>query len=128
MTNVQAGGDDCPLEVVQDTLQKTENDFERYAWIPSKGFECASWTEDRELQSRVLQLMDDLLLGSELPNSTKTFTATARAVGLAFVIDQLQPNAQSWMRQLWQQRAKLQQALADYLEARSQIKQHPAGQ
>jgi hypothetical protein len=127
LTNVQAGGDDCPLEVVQDTLQKAENDCERYAWIPSKGFECASWTEDGELQSRVLQLMDDLLLGSELPNSTKTFTATARAVGLAVVIDQLQPNAQSWMRQLWQQRAKLQQALADYLEARSQIKTYPAG-
>ncbi len=44
-------------------------------------------------------------------------------VGLAFAIDQLQPNGQSW-----QQRAQLLQALADYLKARSQIKQYPAGE
>ena len=127
LANVHAGGDDCPLEVVQETLQNAHDDSERYSWIPSKVFECASMKDDGEFQSRVLQLMDDLLLGSELPSSNKSFTVTARAVGLAILVDQLQPNAQSWMKQLWQQRAKLQLALGEYLEARSQIKHHQTG-
>ena len=128
LRDVQAGGDDCPLEVVQNTLDAAQKDDERYHWIPSKVFEGACLKDDAELQSRILQLMDDLLLGSELPQSSKKFTATARTVGLAVLLDSLQPNAQAWMKQLWNQRAKLQHALGEYLEARSKIKEYPSGE
>jgi hypothetical protein len=127
LRNVQLGGDDCDVQVLQQVLHTHTAEEDRYSWIPGMVFQAASWTEDADLQNRVWQLMDDLLLGSELPNSSKKWTATARAVGLALVLDSLESNAHAWMCQLLQQRAKLQQALGLYIDARSKIQKHVPG-
>jgi hypothetical protein len=96
-----------------------------YQWIPSKMFEAASYTDaaDSEMHSRVITLMDDVILGSELPHSNNKIhlTSTARAVGLAIVVDTIHshyPLASHWMSELLHDRAKLQTALKAYLDAR----------
>eukprot|EP00980_Cylindrotheca_fusiformis_P007770 scaffold1650_cov135-Cylindrotheca_fusiformis.AAC.5 len=128
LAEVQAGGDDCPLNSVQKVLgrcsDRKRSDY--YRWIPVKVFEAASFTDaiDPDMHSRVVQVVDELLLGSELPHSSKRLTATARAVGLAVLIHSLKEdsaNSYSWMCDLLRQRSRLQKALKKYMESRSQI-------
>lgn len=126
LEDIQSGGDDAPLEHVQKTLMEPEDD-DRFSWIPSRVFESASWTEDKDLQARVWQAMDEMLLGSELPHSTKKLSSTSRAVGLALLVDSLEENASSWLKGLLRQRAKVQEKVAEYLEARAKIKAHRSG-
>jgi hypothetical protein len=134
LAQVQAGGDDCPLDAVQNVLSTCSNNSgsDQYYWIPAKVFESASFTDaiDPDMHSRVIQVMDELLLGSELPHSSKRLTATARAVGLAVLIHSLQEessNSYSWMCDLLKQRSRLQKALEKYLVARSQIRDFTPG-
>ena len=143
---IHAGGDNVDLECILDVLRRTttlsrddddhhDNDDDHedhvYRWIPQKIFECVCVTDlmDTEMRSRVVQVVDELLLGSELPKSTKKWTPTARAVGLAMLLDAIPPhsNADSWMNNLLAQRAKLQHALAQYLDARALVKKQPVG-
>ncbi len=134
LKDVQAGGDDVPLDVVQQTLQVVESvddsneyDHARFEWIPSRVFECACWKDDTDLQSRVWQAMDDMLLGSELAASSKKLTSTARAVGLAIIVDSLEENALSWLGGLLRERSKLQQKLNEYMDARALLRQLTIG-
>lgn len=134
LKDVNAGGDDVPLEIVQETLEaaesfgdKEDNDRVRFEWIPSRVFECASWKDDTDLQSRVWQAMDDMLLGSELSSSSKKLSSTARAVGLALLVDSLEDNALSWLGGLLRERSKLQRKLGEYMNARTLIREYPVG-
>lgn len=134
LKEVQAGGDDVPLDIVEQTMEAAENsdvaienERARFEWIPSRVFECASWQDDAELQSRVWQAMDDMLLGSELSTSAKKLTSTARAVGLALLIDSLEENAFSWLGSLLRERSRLQQKMSEYMDARAKIKEVPVG-
>jgi sister-chromatid-cohesion protein PDS5 len=134
LKDVHAGGDDVPLEIVQVTLdaaesfdEKEDNDRVRLEWIPSRVFECASWKDDTDLQSRVWQAMDDMLLGSQLASSSKNLSSTARAVGLALLVDSLEDNALSWLGGMLRERSKLQQKLGEYMDARTLIREHPVG-
>ena len=162
---IQMGGDDVDLQIIARVLHSachnnltTQSDpvvpttsisdddlHDRYQWIPQIVFQCASYTDamDTEMRSRVIQVVDDLLLGSELPNSSKKLTPTARAVGLAIVVDSLQrqdinPNMRSnapvgpsksyhWMCKLLEQRRKLQRAVGRYLDARGDVRLHTPG-
>lgn len=130
LKQVQLGGDDCDLEVVQEALaQFTEDDA--YSWIPVKVFESAYFTDamDSEMRGRVLHIMDDLLLGSD---RDKQLTATAKAVGLAGLIFSLEQqkeesNAHSFLCSLLQERAKLQKAVETYISARGRIRDYEPG-
>ena len=163
LRKIQAGGDDVDLQVIAEVVHtachsplpsrsaaestETVEDgdvHDRFQWIPQIVFQCASYTDavDTEMRSRVVQVVDDLLLGSELPNSSKKLTPTARAVGLAIVVDSLQQPDKNplrkkcttinskgyhWMCQLLDQRAKLQRAVGQYLDARGDIRRHAPG-
>eukprot|EP00934_Nitzschia_sp_Nitz4_P005774 Nitzschia sp. Nitz4//scaffold2_size372955//272889//282374//NITZ4_000454-RA/size372955-processed-gene-0.127-mRNA-1//-1//CDS//3329546871//5764//frame0 len=109
--------DDVALETIRDAWTTDE----RWDWIPSRVFECASFSQDTDLQARLWQAMDDMLLGSQL-QSSKRLKSTARAVGFAMLLDTLQDNARQWLVGLLNHRAQIQQQLHDYLEARSQAK------
>jgi hypothetical protein len=146
---IHSGGDNVDLECILSVLRRTctspedsssqdgddyfdnENEDHGYRWIPQKIFECVCFTDqvDTEMRSRVVQVVDELLLGSELPKSTKKWTPTARAVGLAMILDAIPPhsNADSWMNNLLAQRAKLQRSLFQYLDARALVKEQPVG-
>lgn len=131
LVDVNAGGDDVPLEIVQSALDAEDDAVlrDRLEWIPSRVFECASWKDDADLQSRVWQAMDDMLLGSELTSTSSShqLSSTARAVGLAVLVESLEENALSWLGGLLRERAKLQKKMSDYMDARSLIREHPAG-
>ena len=110
-----------------------------YGWIPSKVFECAYFTDaiDSEMRSRVIQVVDEVLLGSSSSSSSdKQLSVTARAVGLTMILNAVsngdllanshneasQTNAYKYMRQLFAQKALLQKVLLMYLEARVELR------
>lgn len=128
LKDVQTGGDNVALEVVRETMEAgSDHDKARFEWIPSRVFECASLKDDADLHSRVWQAMDDMLLGSELASSSKRLSSTARAVGLALVVENLEENAMSWLGAMLRERAKLQQKLNEYINARTSIRDYPVG-
>ena len=133
LDKVLHGGHDVSVKVIQETLEDTklfkppqENYCIKYEWIPNKVFEAASFQDDADLNMRVWQAMDDMLLGSEL-SSKRTLTSTARAVGLAMIVDNLEENALAWLGGMLRDRAKLQQKLTDYMDARALIRGHQPG-
>jgi hypothetical protein len=111
-----------------------DNDFSYYQWIPCVLFESTSYTDivDSEMRSRVVQLMDELILGSSSPHpdNRRHLTSTARATGLAVVVDAVRnqsPSAWNGMVILQSERAKLQKTLRAYLDARADIRNHETG-
>jgi hypothetical protein len=116
---------------------------EKYGWIPRKVFESACFGDqtDPDMRSRAIQIMDDMLLGSDLPStsSSKKMTPTAKAVGLAMIIDSLRKggdnlltedgssNALKFLNQLLKQRASLQKTLSAYIDARAKIRECVSG-
>jgi hypothetical protein len=115
---------------------------EKYGWIPRKIFESACFSDqsDADMRSRVIQIVDDMLLGSELSsNSSKKMTPTARAVGLAMIVDSLRKggenlltedgssNALKFLHQLLKQRANLQKTVSAYIDARAKIRECQSG-
>lgn len=116
---------------------------EKYGWIPRKVFESACFSDqtDPDMRSRAIQIMDDMLLGSDLPStsSSKKMTPTAKAVGLAMIIDSLRKggenlltedgssNALKYLNQLLKQRASLQKTLSAYIDARAKIRECESG-
>ena len=126
-------GQDVSVNVVQETLGDTkvfkspqDNYCIKFEWIPNKVFEAASFQDDADLNMRVWQAMDDMLLGSEL-SSKRKLTSTARAVGLAMIVDNLEENALAWLGGMLRDRAKLQQKLMEYMDARASIREHSPG-
>jgi hypothetical protein len=112
--------------------------------IPRKIFEavCVKDSVDHETRSRVVQVVDEVLLGSELSSkSHKRLTATARAAGLVLILDSLVDSddddndndslrrdagwfhegatAFKYVQHLFGQRSALQAALKQYLDARA---------
>jgi hypothetical protein len=116
---------------------------EKYGWIPRKVFESACFGDqiDPDMRSRAIQIMDDMLLGSDLPttSTSKKMTPTAKAVGLAMIIDSLRKggenlltedgssNAMKYLNQLLKQRASLQKTLSAYIDARAKIRECESG-
>lgn len=117
-----------------DQENESQDDFEYYQWIPPLLFQSFSYTDsfDSEMRSRVVMLVDDLLLGSELPlpDNKRRLTSTARATGLAVIVDVVRnraPLAWRWMGDMLDTRAKLQSALKAYIDARADIRNHVSG-
>jgi len=114
---------------------------DKYKFIPRLVFESACFPDatDPEMRNRVIQIVDDVLLGSGNANTNnkeegikrEPLTLTSRAVGLAIIMNSLQmfdkkgtpgtdnSNAFKWMRSLLCQRAHLQHAVSSYVKARS---------
>lgn len=154
LNKIQQGGDDCDIGVILQTLHEScemnvnrqrrrksqrsqaedELDGEIYRWIPRRIFESACFTDkmDHEMRTRVFRIVDDQLLGAKL-------SPTARAVGLALVIDSLREsqenllvepgssNAFKYLRHLFSQRARLQETLARYIDTRAEARQCESG-
>jgi hypothetical protein len=155
LKQVERGGDDCEFQVVLEALRGAHDssptasakkrrftsgdafDLDaKYKWIPRLVFESASFTDatDLEMRNRVVQIVDDVLLG----NKKDSLSPTSRAVGLAFIVASLRnededprapitSNAHRWMCRLFAQRANLQRALGIYLDARSKSKSMEQG-
>jgi hypothetical protein len=156
---VEAGGDDVDLKVILEVLHHTchldqglgrrKGRFDRdvavysdvaeetFGWIPRKIFEAVHYrdTVDTDLRSRVVQIVDGGLLGDELSSKhEKRLSSTARAVGLAMILDSLKEpgenlldspgksTAMKYMKQLFSQRAALQSSLSLYLDARNKAR------
>lgn len=132
---IEVEGDDCSLDTVRKVLRtcSQQHNDDNYSWIPAKIFQAASFgdTTDPDMRNRVFLVMDEILLGSELPDSSKRLSATARSVGLAILLHSLKTdtiaNAYDWVRDLLKQRSRLQNAAREYLTARQNIKVHPRG-
>ena len=109
------------------------DDFSYFQWIPCVLFESASYTDaiDSDMHSRVIQLMDEILLGCSLhPDKNKQLTSTGRATGLAVMLDAIKSQSQvAWhgMETLQSTRAKLQKTLKNYLDARADIRNFETG-
>ena len=106
------------------TSEEEEDDFDdnnAYAWIPSCLWESVS-VPDPDLRSRTLQLLDDVLLGSDSKNKKKHLSSTARAIGLVWILHK------HYNPLLWRQRAALQQTVSQYVDARAHIRELPAGE
>jgi hypothetical protein len=121
-------------EGMEENERRKQDDFDYYQWIPSILFEAASYTDamDSDMRSRVVMLIDELLLGCELrgPDDRKHLTSTARATGLAVVVDGVRSQshlAWHWMGALLDERAKLQNTLKAYINARADIRNHVTG-
>mmetsp|Transcript_16057 Transcript_16057/g.37212 ORF Transcript_16057/g.37212 Transcript_16057/m.37212 type:complete len:1378 (+) Transcript_16057:117-4250(+) len=110
------------------------DDFSYYQWIPCVLFESVSYTDaiDSDMHSRVVQLVDELLLGcsSPHPENRRKLTSTGRATGLAVVVDAVRnqsPMAWHGMAQLLSVRSKLQKSLKLYLDSRACIRNFQTG-
>jgi len=164
LKDVQAGGDDCDLKVILGVLHDAchldrrrrrkggrrqqlhddddhlDVDEEKYRWIPRKVLESACFTDqtDTEMRSRVVHIVDEILLGTST-KSDKNMSATARAVGLAMILDSLREdgenvfgdggssNAFKFLQQLLGQRASLQKMVCSYIDARARVRQCEPG-
>lgn len=122
LSNIQSGGDDCAIEIILQVFANEDDELdEMYGWIAQKVFQSACFTDDTEMRNRVVQIVDDVLLGHDL-------SGTSNAVGCALIVSSLQDtSAEQWMMALLQQRARLQQALREYLEARETLRAAKAG-
>lgn len=120
-----------------------------YRIIPRKILEavCVDDSLDPETRSRVVQVVDEVLLGSELSSkSHKRLTTTARAVGLVLILDSLVDsgdeddrrhhesgwfregsNAFKYVQHLFGQRSALQASLRQYLDARAAARELEPG-
>jgi sister chromatid cohesion protein PDS5 len=133
LSKVVQGGENVSIQVVQEALddaqllQSPQDSYRvKFEWIPNRVFEAASFQDDLDLTMRVWQSMDDLLLGSDLSLKRK-LTPTARAVGLALIVENLEENALAWLGGMLRDRARLQQKVVEYLSARALIRDHPFG-
>jgi len=133
LKHVQEGGEDVSIDEIVDVFQNcksSEEQEEKFAWIPQEVFKCMSYPDngDPEMRNRVLQIVDDVLLGTAKGGGS-ALTPTSRAVGLAIIISSVKDkeNAYKWMRELFVQRGRLQLALGGYLDARSRARECDAG-
>jgi hypothetical protein len=119
---------------------------EQFYWIPEIVMECAWYTDniDSEMRNRVIQIIDDILLGpandieGEASESVRIMklSATSRALGLTLILNSFvvsdeqqhveETNAYKWLSSLLVQRASLQAAVSAYIDARGLIKNHAA--
>lgn len=129
------------LDEEEDALHGSFSAEEAFGWIPTKVFESVCFTDQRdpEMRTRVVQIMDEFLLGPE-----SKMTPTAQAIAMTMVIDSLLPegglssllsthkrahqsNAFKYLNQLFQQRALLQKNMSRYIDARSEARRCTSG-
>jgi hypothetical protein len=132
------------------------NLIDLYGWIPSKVLECVCITDstDTEMRSRVVQIMDEMLLkeSSSTDKKAKQNFVIARAIGWTSLLDSLvieangdsqgsinllqmtnknyhryTSTAYKFLQQLMMQRATLQSTASRYIDARAQIREYEAG-
>ena len=129
------------IEEDDDDGLAVDPDDELYGWIPRRVLEAFYYTDqaDPEMRSRVIQVWDDVLLGSEL-SSKKKLSPTARAVGLVLLIASLRPPgahplldssntsaAYHYLENMMQTRSTLQQTVSQYIDARAKVRDLPSG-
>ena len=94
------------------------------SWIPGVIFQalCFNDTVDTEMRSRVLQIVDDVLL-------PKSLSSTARTAGLAMIMYSIKDNenALKWFAKCLSERSEAQAAVTAYLSAREASRQFSAG-
>lgn len=133
--------------VAAPTTALGATDPDVFRLIPRKIFEavCVEDSYDPETRSRVVQVVDEVLLGSELSSKThKRLTPTARAVGLVLILDSLVDadddedlrhdgwfhegsSAFKYVQHLFGRRSSLQEALRQYLDARAALRELEPG-
>ena len=170
LKKVNSGGDDCDIHLVAETVadvcrikndrdkrravtrtnvSTTDKEYfdldDKYSFIPRLVFESACFTDstDPEMRSKVVQIIDETLLGpfsSEGTMNSSSLTATSRAVALVMILHSFQysdtsevksieeSNAFKWLCSLQVQRAKLQQAVYSYVETRTNAKEAARGE
>ena len=115
---------------------------DKYKWIPNLIFSCARFTDanDPDMRDRVNQIVDDVLLGSFMPESKdesssrrkRPLSPTSRAVGFSMIVQALRDAddngaAFKYMGMLLLQKSNLQTALSSYIDARSNAKNFEQG-
>jgi hypothetical protein len=128
--NANAADEDGDAEKTNHEPSAERN--KRYRWIPNLMFQCCCYTADHVLHNRLVQLVDDLILGSDTSKkASKYLSLPARAVGLTIILrNLLEPgenilvndstsNGFCFMLQYFRQRQSLQNALSKYLDARN---------
>jgi hypothetical protein len=149
LEDISTAGDNYDVELVAQVLtengdaadedidaEQTSDDpsgerKKRYRWIPSLMFQCWCYTADHALHNRLVQLVDDLILGSDTSKkASKYLSLPARAVGLTIILrNLLEPgenilvndsmgNGFCFMLQYFRKRQSLQNALSKYLDAK----------
>lgn len=131
LSKIAQGGDDVNIDEILQIWENVDSDLEsKFGWIPRNVFLCVSYSdaEDAEMRSRIYQIVDDTLLGTAKREGS-TLTPTARACGLAMILQSLKSNDNSmkWCAFLMSQRASLQRALGSYLDARTKVKECESG-
>jgi len=126
-------GEDASVQDIQKILEDTkplntvqQNSLIKFEWIPNKVFEAASFQDDFDLSMRIWQAMDDVMLGSEL-SAKRKLSSTARAVGLAVILENLEENSLAWLGELLRERSRLQRKLMEYMDARALIRSYQPG-
>ena len=154
-----------PVKLLNKKKTKEESSYyrspsqieEQFYWIPEIVMESAWYTDqiDSDMRNRVIQIIDDILLGpcnttsekeaNGSPESNadriKMLSATSKALGFTLMLNSLvvsreeeeeeegqdieETNAYKWLSSLLLQRASLQSAISAYIDARSQTKNHP---
>ena len=106
------------------TTKKSAPDTVDYSWIPEVVFKAFSFTDavDVEMRSRVVQIVDDVLL-------PKSLSTTARATGLVIILSNLTvgSNGYKWVEKFLQERSDSQKMLASYLDSRDKAREFEAG-
>lgn len=160
---VTSGGDDCDPSLVAQTIHEMcpflvdsaatksdlrkrhrKDDHDPYRWIPIKVLECACFTDavDTEMRSRVIYIVDDLLLTGGSP---KKMSPTCRALAWTTLVDTMtgndgilsllnssstshkRINAFKHLQRLLRTRAVLQQKVSMYIDTRLKIGESASG-
>jgi hypothetical protein len=121
------GNEDCDIDTIIVTALNLEVDGANSAhksleWIPKVLFEslCYSDAVDTDMRSRIIQIVDDVLL-------PKSLSTTARATGISMVVsmlDDMNSNAMKWFSVFLQDRARAQAQLNLYLDTREESRKH----
>ena len=147
LKKIQEGGDDVEIGVILSVLHKecpsfksnkrhASDESNSFQWIPGLVFKSAFYkdSDDTEMRSRVIKIIDEILLGSDLPSSNKTMSPTARATALAIILNGMADNDTleesdgfKYMMHLFSHRAMLQASLSAYIDARNETRKCEAG-
>jgi hypothetical protein len=122
--------EDCSIDEIIKVSMNLDDDnandaFTRsLSWIPKVIFESLSYNDvvDSDMRSRVIQIVDDVLL-------PKSLSTTARTAGVAMIISNFEKdaNAVRWLSKFLAERAEAQAALTSYLDARDLSRTFKAG-
>ena len=122
--------EDCEIDEIIKIGMNLDDDNNNAAftrslsWIPKVIFESLSYNDvvDSDMRSRVIQIVDDVLL-------PKSLSTTARTAGVAMIISNFEKdaNAVRWLSKFLVERAEAQAALTSYLDARDLSRTFKAG-